>query len=377
MLPLERTTVPGVYSRGSRFVVVYRSGGRQRKQTAATLAEARAIKLARDEEGRVLRRGPTLHAYALGWVDRYAGSRRDSVRENTRREYRRLLETFALEYFDRRVHVRDLDRAALQRFTDWLTSRPGRNGRLCDRSIANALTPLRVALDAAVAEGLLEQNPAAVVVLPRRRGGRAWEVKERRFLTREELAQLLDEVPAKWRTLFDLLAATGLRVSEAIALRWSDLALDERSPRLRVGRAIVRGVANPPKSRHGARLVPLPPDLAANLLALRPPDTAADALVFPGRDGSPADVGSLRRRVLVPAAERAGLSEVGFHTLRHTCASLLIESGMNVLRLQRWMGHHSPAFTLETYGHLLDGDLGPPLDLRAELRPTRARGTAP
>jgi integrase-like protein len=48
----------------------------------------------------------------------------------------------------------------------------------------------------------------------------------------------------------------------------------------------------------------------------------------------------------------------GFHTLRHTCASLLIESELSVPRLQRWMGHHSPAFPLETYGHLIDGDLG-------------------
>jgi integrase len=93
-----------------------------------------------------------------------------------------------------------------------------------------------------------------------------------------------------------------------------------------------------------------------------------DAPVFPGRTGVPADVGSLRRRVLVPAAERAGLSGVGFHALRHTCASLLIESGLSVLRLQRWMGHHSPAFTLETHGHLIDGDLGPALELRQELR---------
>ena len=82
-------------------------------------------------------------------------------------------------------------------------------------------------------------------------------------------------------------------------------------------------------------------------------------------------MGSLRRRVLVLAARRAGLSGVGFHTLRHTCASLLIESGLSVLRLQRWMGHHSPAFTLETYGHLLDGDVGPALDLRKELRPAQ------
>jgi integrase len=68
---------------------------------------------------------------------------------------------------------------------------------------------------------------------------------------------------------------------------------------------------------------------------------------------------------------RTGLPGVGFHTLRHTCASLLIESGLNVLRLQRWMGHHSPAFTLEVDGHLLDGDLGPALDLRREIRPGR------
>jgi hypothetical protein len=78
------------------------------------------------------------------------------ARTNTRREYRRLLATFALTYFDRDVRVRDLDRVAVQQFVDWLTTPPRRAGRLCDRSIANALTPLRLALDAAVAEGLLD-----------------------------------------------------------------------------------------------------------------------------------------------------------------------------------------------------------------------------
>ncbi len=79
--------------------------------------------------------------------------------------------------------------------------------------------------------------------------------------------------------------------------------------------------------------------------------------------------------MLVPAAERAGLTGVGFHTLRHTCASMLIESGLSPLRLQRWMGHHSPAFTLETYGHLIDGDLGPALDLRKELASAERKST--
>ena len=184
--------------------------------------------------------------------------------------------------------------------------------------------------------------------------------------------RLLDEVPAKWRLLFELLAATGLRISEAIGLRWSDLVLDGPEPHLRVRRAVVKGATVAPKSRHGARLIPLAPELAATLRAHRSCDAVDDAFVFPGRDGGACDQGNLRRRVLVPAAARAALSGVGFHTLRHTCASMLIESGLSPLRLQRWMGHHSSAFTLETYGHLIDGDLGPALDLRRELRTTRS-----
>ena len=46
---------------------------------------------------------------------------------------------------------------------------------------------------------------------------------------------------------------------------------------------------------------------------------------------------------------------------------MLFQRGANAVRVQRWLGHHSPAFTLETYVHLLDGQLGEPLDLAAEL----------
>ena len=105
--------------------------------------------------------------------------------------------------------------------------------------VADLLRP-RLALDAAVADGLLDANPAERVVLPRRRAGRAWSTRERRFLTRAELVRLLDEVPSKWRPLFELLAATGLRISEAIGLCWSDFVLDGDTPHLRVRRAIVK-----------------------------------------------------------------------------------------------------------------------------------------
>jgi integrase len=71
-----------------------------------------------------------------------------------------------------------------------------------------------------------------------------------------------------------------------------------------------------------------------------------------------------RYRVLIPAAHRAGIPWARFHTLRHTCAAMLIDAGASPLRLQRWMGHHSAAFTLDTYGHLLHDDLGPMTDGR-------------
>jgi hypothetical protein len=65
VLPLESTDVPGIYRRGSKFVVVYRAEGRQHKQSVTTFAEARAFKLRRDAEARAMRRGPTLHEFSL------------------------------------------------------------------------------------------------------------------------------------------------------------------------------------------------------------------------------------------------------------------------------------------------------------------------
>jgi integrase len=370
---LERTTHPGVYRRGAQYVAVYRRGGRQRKQSAATFAEARAIKLARDAEAQEQRRGPTLHDYALRWVARHAGSGHDTVREQTREEYRRLLATFALSYFPADVRLADLDRRALQGFIGWLTDRPGRRGRLSDRSIRNAMTPLRRCLDVAAGEGLIDGDLMRSLVLPSRRGGRRWAVSERRFLTRVQLGRLLTEIPPAHQPLYVLLASTGLRISEAIALRWCDLDLDSSPPRLQVRRAIVRGVTGAPKSY--ARAIPLAEELAGRLHALRPPDAEDEDLVFPNRRGRPLNPNNLRNRVLKPAAKRADVPGIGLHALRHTCASLLIEERTSSLRLQRWMGHHAAAYTLETYGHLINDELGSALELRP--RCPRAPGVEP
>lgn len=55
--------------------------------------------------------------------------------------------------------------------------------------------------------------------------------------------------------------------------------------------------------------------------------------------------------------KRAGLQKITPHDLRHTCASLAVSAGVNVLALQRMLGHTSAAMTLDTYSDLFDDDL--------------------
>jgi integrase len=134
------------------------------------------------------------------------------------------------------------------------------------------------------------------------------------------------------------------------------------------------GRFKPPKSRHGRRDVPLSPALVRELrthLAARP-DGDGEALVFPSRAGTPLAYPNALRRVLRPAVEEAGAPWAGFHTFRHTFASLHLAAGTNVLQLSRLMGHHSPEFTLRVYAHLIPGDEPEALDLEVQLAPAGA-----
>ena len=107
---------------------------------------------------------------------------------------------------------------------------------------------------------------------------------------------------------------------------------------------------------------------------LRKETRAADEdLVFTAERSSRIDMSNLMSRVLKPAAVRAGIGQwiktpkgrradtwVGFHTFRHTCASMLFRAGWNAAQVQRHLGHHKASFTLDTYIHLLDEDVPEP-----------------
>src|ERR1700759_5157183 len=98
--PLERTRTPGIYKRGTRYVFSYRVDGKQRWESCRTLEEARRAKAARQTDisrGEFDRRPQvTLHQYARDWIERYHGTGRRGFREETRDEYRALLNKYAL-----------------------------------------------------------------------------------------------------------------------------------------------------------------------------------------------------------------------------------------------------------------------------------------
>jgi integrase len=371
---LVKTKTPGVFKRIDGdgnvvgYVAVIRVAGRQRKRNARTYEAARRIKRKSEtdrDRGELQERTTiTFLRFLDQWVERYRGQGRRGFRENTRDEYRRLIAAYARPYFSGRLKLVDVTTYDIARFLDWLADESEQGRRLADSTVANIANPLRAALATAKREGLIRHNPAQGLPLPHREPIPD-EEDEVKVFTREQLAAVLAMAPERHSLLLELLATCGLRISEAIALQRLHLQLDTAEPEVCVRRAIVRERIEPPKSKHGRREVRLPPSLVAQLRAhlAAQPDQDSTALAFPNESGGALDPNNLRRRVLKPLVEEVNAPWAGFHTFRHTFASIHLSQGTNLLQLSRALGHHSPAFTLTRYTHLLPGDEAPPLDL--------------
>ena len=373
---LVRTSTPGVYKRGGRYVVIFCDPhGRQRKRSARTLAEARELKATLTAD---VKRGEyralskvTFSDYATDWIETYQGRTSRGIRPETIADYRSDLDRVAIPFFGRMqlaaIEPRDIKRLAGELRVQGLKA----------GSVRNLLAPVRALLATAFEEGVIRSNPAAGLRITHR--VESEEVEPRvKALTEEELSLVLGEVPEDWRLFFTLLAHTGLRIGEAIALTWADIDFGHR--RLHVRRRLYRRRLDAPKSRYGRRAIPLSEGLAQALWRLKG-KSPTEAAIFTSKTGGYLDDSNVRSRVLKPAAKRAGVPWVGFHTFRHTCATMLFRNGLNAKQVQMWLGHHSPAFTLATYVHLLPDDLPDPnfldvltVDHGARSAPTNPAG---
>lgn len=233
-----------------------------------------------------------------------------------------------------------------------------RRDGLSASTVRTIYTVLRAALDTAVRDGLLRDNPAVKVRRP------TAQRKEAAHLDAAEAVRLLDAVRGdRLEALFRLMLATGLRRGEALALHWSDVNLDKQVLRVRwtlsrTSRGLELGEPKTAKSR---RIVPLPRSAVSSLESHRGRQeqerlAAGDSwldqdLVFTTEIGTPLEPRNVLRRFEKMARE-AGLRRVSLHTLRHTAASLLLAAGTHTKVVQEHLGHSSYAITADIYSHV-------------------------
>jgi integrase len=290
--------------------------------------------------------------YAREWARTYQGRTSRGIRPTTVAEYERDLELHAMPFLGR-LRLAEIEPREVKALARHLADKG-----LAPATVRIVMAPVRALFATAVEEGLIRSNPCAGLRLAG--AVQPSGAEKRRALTEDELDRLLAETPERWRLLVRFLAQTGLRVGELIALRWEDVDVGDR--RIQVRRRLYKGAFDAPKSHYGVRKVPISTRLAQDLWRHRggAAHTGDEDPVFATSTGNPIRPEYILRSVVKPAAQRAGVGWAGLHTLRHTCASMLFRSGWNAKQVQMVLGHHSPAFTLATYVHLVPDDLPEP-----------------
>lgn len=238
------------------------------------------------------------------------------------------------------------------------------------RSVAMASKAVR-ALSSIITEaqrrGLVAQNVARGVTVKRSARDRRRIVippKEHLRALLEAADQLASEDP-RLPVLVRVAMLTGLRSSELRGLTWPDVNLAGGS--IAVSQRADRwSDIGAPKSAAGLRTIPIGPALVALMRAwkLRCPPSDGQ-LVFPNRRGKPMSQHRVIDRFLtIQVAAGVAMSRgegdlqtrhprYGLHSLRHAAASAWIKQGIDLKRLQVWIGHATIQLTIDTYGHLI------------------------
>jgi integrase len=205
--------------------------------------------------------------------------------------------------------------------------------------------------------GLLDisRNPISLV----QNIGATRRVRKARSLTAEQFQALLKELHEPFATMALLCVCLGLRISEALALRWADV--DWLGSRLSIRRGIVEQVVADVKTEGSARTFNLTSELLERLKSCkqRSDFSGAEDWIF----ASPIKLGRLPYsytgvwRELVRAAEAAKVGHLGTHSFRHTHRSWLDAVGTSVAVQQKMMRHADIRTTMNIYGDVVTDEM--------------------
>ena len=192
--------------------------------------------------------------------------------------------------------------------------------------------------------------------------------KEMRTLSAKETRRLLDVARGdRLEALYVLAVHTGMRQGELLALKWSDVDLENATISIRrtitkSGTHLLLGEPKTKKSRRTIHLTEVATEALRDHLQRqmeemkRLGDLYEDhGLVFTTEVGSLINPTNLRKRSFAALLKRAQLPLVRFHDLRHTCATLLFSRGVHPKYVQELLGHANISITLDRYSHVIPG----------------------
>lgn len=280
--------------------------------------------------GKLLRHGPggTLTTALRAYVDSLA----QSVEPETLRDYGRDAEIVA-RWFDKDRTLGSLTRKDIRQAIGKLA--------LSRQRIANILRPLRGALEQALEDEAISENPLHGFKIKRAGAAAKQEVDP---FTPDEVAALGD---TELGNLWIFWAWTGLRSGEVIGLRWGDVG--PQRDRLRVRRAVRLGREKRPKTASGDREIVLLPAAGAALRAI-PVGTMAEPIFNNPRTGGDWHEAKALNREFARACRKAKVRRRYVYQLRHTFATWALSAGENPAWIAKQMGHTNTAMLYRHYG---------------------------
>ena len=218
--------------------------------------------------------------------------------------------------------------------------RPGSSG-LGEETMRHIHRLLQQCLDQAIRDGLLTENPAKAFHYRK-----SMTVKAN-IMTPLEMEDYLDAAERLgYLPMFMLALTTGLRQGELIALKWSDLDIENWTLTIAENRAVVRRELVEYGSQ--TRTIALTPEVIDLLIREHDKHPSSPLLFLHPATLKPSSP-QMVRRMHDEIIKEAGLDHIRFTDLRHTCAVLSLRNGMETKELARMLGHYRPSITRQNY----------------------------
>lgn len=358
------------------WVFQYRVDGQRKTKRFKKKADAKAFQeaLTAQMTGEQPVPGQSVEVITLGeWMDRWLESyAKPTVKLSTYCSY----EQYIRSHIKPQIGMLYMNRLRVDDLQDFFNERRQNGnvkgpGGLSSKTLTNMRNLLHLALDQAVKNKLMKENPIEGVRLPKN------VQRKMRVLSREEQDRLIRAArqapePAAFGVIFDLF--TGLRLGELCGLRWQNVDMEqgtfqvcETRNRLpnhddSIAASTTVKTVSSTKTDHSRRTVYLLDELFQDLkyykeiqesIAAEYPDYNQEGYVFCQENGQPYEPRTYQD-LFKRCVRQAGIRDTNFHALRHTFATRSLERGMDVVTLSRLLGHANPSITMDKYGHALD-----------------------